>query len=542
MLRADGRPTYQLASVVDDVDLGITHVIRGTDHLDNSALHAALTRALGAEPPEYIHHGLLLGPDGTKLSKRHGAASLADLRERGIPAEAVRAYLEELGLPKHDVHYDEQRLRRLAVDALAALSDEELAGARRCTIGVRAGAARRARSRRGARAGGADLLGARLRSRPNRPTRWPGSRELRAAAPETLDLEGADELLGALRKGGADLRALRLALTGEPRGPELRAVIAALSRDEALGRAARRYFVSSGPTVVAVARNAATVPEASPRSRRRIATSCGARHARVGDLDQPQLPGRDLVGDRGLGEERDAEAELDHLLRGVDRVQLHDGVGLHPGRAEERVRELGVARRAVELDELLARDLLQPDLPALGEAVGRVADEHEPVLVERRRDDVGVAQDARQPEVDLLAQDEVEHLLGMAGAHAHRTRGWAVANSLSIVGSEYVESAGAAPSASRPAPPRSNAFTICRPSESDSSARTAKGRKASPASVSRIPCEVRMEELGRELLLQPLEPRRQGRLGDEQRVGRAADARRSRDLDETLDLRNLHIT
>ncbi len=99
LVRADGRPTYQLASVVDDVDLGITHVIRGTDHLDNAALHAALTRALGAEPPEYIHHGLLLGPDGTKLSKRHGAASLADLRERGIPAEAVRAYLEELGLP-----------------------------------------------------------------------------------------------------------------------------------------------------------------------------------------------------------------------------------------------------------------------------------------------------------------------------------------------------------------------------------------------------------------------------------------------------------
>ncbi len=127
LLRADGRPTYQLASVVDDVDLGITHVIRGTDHLDNAPLHAALTRALGAEPPEYIHHGLLLGPDGTKLSKRHGAASLADLRERGIPAEAVRAYLEELGLPKHDVHYDEQRLRRLAVDSLAALSDEELA-------------------------------------------------------------------------------------------------------------------------------------------------------------------------------------------------------------------------------------------------------------------------------------------------------------------------------------------------------------------------------------------------------------------------------
>ena len=160
LVRADGRPTYQLASVVDDVDLGITHVIRGTDHLDNAALHAALTRALGAEPPEYIHHGLLLGPDGTKLSKRHGAASLADLRERGIPAEAVRAYLEELGLPQHDVHYDEQRLRRLAVDALAALSDEELAARRRRSRRVRARPARRARSRRGASAGRARGRGA----------------------------------------------------------------------------------------------------------------------------------------------------------------------------------------------------------------------------------------------------------------------------------------------------------------------------------------------------------------------------------------------
>jgi glutamyl-tRNA synthetase len=237
LLRADGRPTYQLASVVDDVDLGITHVIRGTDHLDNAPLHAALTRALGAEPPEYIHHGLLLGPDGTKLSKRHGAASLADLREHGIPAEAVRAYLEELGLPRHDVHYDEQRLRRLAVDALAALSDEELAARADAPLAY-APALRGARDLAEARA-----LAELISSAPApAPTKSPDTlarfAELRAAAPETLDLEGADELLGALREDGADLRALRLALTGEPRGPELRAVIAALSRDEALGRAA----------------------------------------------------------------------------------------------------------------------------------------------------------------------------------------------------------------------------------------------------------------------------------------------------------------
>src|SRR5712672_2360974 len=88
---------------------------------------AALIRALGAEPPEYIPHGLLLGEDGTKLSKRHGASSLADLRDEGIPPEAVRAYLEELGLPRHDVHLDLARVRRLSTETLAGLSDDELA-------------------------------------------------------------------------------------------------------------------------------------------------------------------------------------------------------------------------------------------------------------------------------------------------------------------------------------------------------------------------------------------------------------------------------
>src|SRR5918995_800291 len=128
LLRADGRATYQLASVVDDLDLGITHVIRGKDHLANADLHAALSRALGGEPPEYVHHGLILGPDGTKLSKRHGASSIAELREEGIPAEAVRSYLQELGLPRGDVHLDLTRLKRLAVEAIGAMSDEELAG------------------------------------------------------------------------------------------------------------------------------------------------------------------------------------------------------------------------------------------------------------------------------------------------------------------------------------------------------------------------------------------------------------------------------
>src|SRR5439155_3076067 len=84
-------------------------------------------RGLGAELPEVIHHGLILGEDGKKLSKRHGHASVADLREEGLPGNAVRAYLDELGLPAHDVHFDLARVRRLAIDAIAAMPDGELA-------------------------------------------------------------------------------------------------------------------------------------------------------------------------------------------------------------------------------------------------------------------------------------------------------------------------------------------------------------------------------------------------------------------------------
>ena len=129
LLRPDGSATYQLASVVDDLALGITHVIRGSDHRPNLPVQQRIARALGGELPEVIHHGLVLGPDGKKLSKRHGHSSIAELREEGFPAAAVRAYLEELDLPEHDVQLDLARLKRLAVDAIAEMPDAELAAA-----------------------------------------------------------------------------------------------------------------------------------------------------------------------------------------------------------------------------------------------------------------------------------------------------------------------------------------------------------------------------------------------------------------------------
>jgi glutamyl-tRNA synthetase len=95
--RADGTPVYHLAVVVDDLDAGITHVVRGADHYSNTPKQMLIQRALGAEPPVYAHLPLLHGPDGKKLSKRHGAASVQDLRAAGYLPEAVVNYLALLG-------------------------------------------------------------------------------------------------------------------------------------------------------------------------------------------------------------------------------------------------------------------------------------------------------------------------------------------------------------------------------------------------------------------------------------------------------------
>lgn len=89
LLRSDGRPTYNFAAVVDDAAMGITDVLRGADLLTSTARQILLYRALGLEAPRWIHVPLLLGPDGERLAKRHGAVSLRELRERGEPPERV---------------------------------------------------------------------------------------------------------------------------------------------------------------------------------------------------------------------------------------------------------------------------------------------------------------------------------------------------------------------------------------------------------------------------------------------------------------------
>src|ERR671932_143827 len=95
--RSDGSPLYNLAVAVDDRDMGITHVVRGADHLSNTPRQIMILRALGVDPPRYAHLPLLHGPDGKKLSKRHGAASVQELRDAGYLPAAVRNYLALLG-------------------------------------------------------------------------------------------------------------------------------------------------------------------------------------------------------------------------------------------------------------------------------------------------------------------------------------------------------------------------------------------------------------------------------------------------------------
>ena len=97
LLRADGSPTYMLAVVVDDHDMGITHAIRGDDHLTNAFRQTGLFTALGWTPPEYAHIPLIHGPDGAKLSKRHGALGIEAYRDLGFLPEALRNYLLRLG-------------------------------------------------------------------------------------------------------------------------------------------------------------------------------------------------------------------------------------------------------------------------------------------------------------------------------------------------------------------------------------------------------------------------------------------------------------
>ncbi|MGD2068570.1 MAG: glutamate--tRNA ligase [Gemmatimonadota bacterium] len=123
MIRTDGRPTYNFAVVVDDVDMEITHVIRGAGHLPNTPRQAVIFDALGRDRPAFAHLPTVLSPAGGKLSKREGAASLDALRERGVPPDAVVNYLSLLGWSSPDereVLSRNELVERISLDRVGA--------------------------------------------------------------------------------------------------------------------------------------------------------------------------------------------------------------------------------------------------------------------------------------------------------------------------------------------------------------------------------------------------------------------------------------
>jgi glutamyl-tRNA synthetase len=261
ILRGDGRATYNWATAVDDHEDGITHVIRGNDHLSNTPLQQAAIRAIGAEPPKYIHHAVITGEAG-KLSKREGASSIADLRVAGYPPEAVVNYLgliatsgpgdvltlddlvarfDETRIARGTLQLDIGRLRALSTRHLAVLPAEDLVARvlERCPPGTPVEPVRALEpALRGVHnlAEAVELVECVLV--PPQPEPLPELADIRARYPERLDEHAARALVDELRRAHVPLRQARRALTGRDRGPELWAVFAALPRDEAIRRAA----------------------------------------------------------------------------------------------------------------------------------------------------------------------------------------------------------------------------------------------------------------------------------------------------------------
>jgi glutamyl-tRNA synthetase len=157
--RADGSVLYNFAVAIDDLDSRITHVVRGEDHISNTPKQLLIFQALGETPPKYAHLPLLHGPDGKKLSKRHGAASVQELRDAGYLPEAVNNYIALLGtgfapdqefftvaemakafrldrVSKSPAVFDEQKLRHMNGQHLRALTSEQLTE-RSCSTGPR---------------------------------------------------------------------------------------------------------------------------------------------------------------------------------------------------------------------------------------------------------------------------------------------------------------------------------------------------------------------------------------------------------------------
>jgi glutamyl-tRNA synthetase len=275
--RSDGSPLYNLAAAVDDLDLGITHVLRGQDHISNTPRQIMLLRALGAVPPTYAHIPLLHGPDGKKLSKRHGAASVQELRDAGYLPEAVRNYVSLLGwgydesttfmttdelverfslerVSRNPAVFDEQKLRWMNGRYLRELDRAELGRRLERLYGreVPPEAVEISQEKMQTLADFWDLAGFLVERREIDPKAWDrvmgdgGPDRLRAArealeAAEPFDTETVERALrGVVErlevKPKEVFQPVRVAITGTTVSPGIFESVAALGRDETLAR------------------------------------------------------------------------------------------------------------------------------------------------------------------------------------------------------------------------------------------------------------------------------------------------------------------
>ena len=261
--RADGSFLYMLPSVVDDVDLGITHVVRGEDHVTNSGVQLQMFRALGAEPPAFAHMALLTAAEGGKLSKRLGSASLDEFREAGIEPGAVAGLLSRIGTSQPPVAVT--RAEELAEDfdlgtfsrAAARFDMEELKALNAKLMHGLDYAAVKARLPEGMSEAAWNVLRPNL-TRIEEAAEWwqvvTGPVEpladkedagflARAAEmlPETLDADSWKAWTGKLkaetdRKGRTLFLPLRQALTGRDHGPDMAGLLPLIGREQALER------------------------------------------------------------------------------------------------------------------------------------------------------------------------------------------------------------------------------------------------------------------------------------------------------------------
>ena len=275
--RSDGSPLYNLAVSVDDRDMGITHVVRGQDHVSNTPRQIMLLRALGAEPPTYAHIPLLHGPDGKKLSKRHGAASVQELRDAGYLPEAVRNYVSLLGwgydesttfmttdelierfslerVSKNPAVFDEQKLRHFNGRYLRELDRAELRRRLEELHGreVPPQAVEISQEKMQTLADFWPLAGFLVERREIDPQAWDrvmrdgGPDRLRAArealqAAEPFDTETVEQALRGVVdrldvKPKEVFQPVRVAITGTTVSPGIFESVAALGRDETLAR------------------------------------------------------------------------------------------------------------------------------------------------------------------------------------------------------------------------------------------------------------------------------------------------------------------